>query len=436
MNIRKVLWCSIIIFLFINVLIGQSPEKMSFQAVIRDASGELVSNSSVGLKMSVLQGSVSGTLAYSETHNGMTNSNGLITLEIGGGTVVSGVYGDIDWSNGPYFLKREIDPSGGTNYVVSGTSQLLSVPYAMYANVADTVLNAPDTSSINEIQVLSISNDTIYLSGGGFVKLPSGFDGDYSSLTNKPTIPTNTSDLTNDSGFITSEVDSSTTNEIQELSVSLIGDTLYLSQSNYVIIPGLSSANPPVSDIDGNGYDTVHIGTQIWMKSNLKTTHYNDGTPIQHVTDGTTWSGLTTGARVYYDNDSTTNAPVYGALYNWYAVETGKLCPSGWHVPTNAEWTVLTTFVGTEPGNKLKEIGTSHWPSDSGATDAVGFTALPGGRRLDSGSFDLPDYGFWWSETPSNSNNSYCRFIFSGGNYVDTFSYDKRRGLSVRCLRD
>ena len=89
MNIRKVLWCSIIIFLFINVLIGQSPEKMSFQAVIRDASGELVSNSSVGLKMSVLRGSVSGTLAYSETHNGMTNSNGLITLEIGGGTAVN-----------------------------------------------------------------------------------------------------------------------------------------------------------------------------------------------------------------------------------------------------------------------------------------------------------------------------------------------------------
>jgi hypothetical protein len=89
MNIRKVLWCAIINFSFINVLIGQSPEKMSFQAVIRDASGELVSNSSVGLKMSVLQGSVSGTLAYSKAHNGMTNSNGLITLEIGGGTVVN-----------------------------------------------------------------------------------------------------------------------------------------------------------------------------------------------------------------------------------------------------------------------------------------------------------------------------------------------------------
>jgi uncharacterized protein (TIGR02145 family) len=336
MNIRKVLWCSIIIFLFINVLIGQSPEKMSFQAVIRDASGELVSNSSVELKMSVLQGSVDGMEVYSETHSEMTNENGLITLEIGGGTVVSGIYDVIDWSNGPYYLKREIDPSGGTNYVVSGTSQLLSVPYAMFANVADTVLNAPDTSTINEIQGLS---------------------------------------------------------------VSFIGDTLYLSQSNYVIIPGLSAANPPVSDIDGNGYDTLHIGTQIWLAENLKTTHYNDGTPIPNVTDDTAWSGLSIGARSYYSNDSTQYDKVYGPLYNWHAVETGKLCPTGWHVPTDAEWTVLTNYLGGD-GGKLKEVGTVHWNNSTGATDEFGFTALPGGRRLDSGAFSfIGDYGYWWSAT-------------------------------------
>jgi uncharacterized protein (TIGR02145 family) len=251
--------------------------------------------------------------------------------------VVSGVYGDIDWSNGPYFLKREIDPLGGTNYLIIGTSQFLSVPYAMFANVADTVLNTPDTSL---------------------------------------------------------------TNEIQELSVSTTGDTLYLSSGNYVIIPGISIDNPPViKDIDGNTYQTVWIGDQLWFAENLKTTHYNDGTPIPNVTDDTAWSALITGARSYYGNDSTTNAPVYGALYNWYAEENGKLCPSGWHVPTDTEWTVLTNYLGGD-GGKLKEVGTVHWNNSTGATDEFGFTALPGGRRLDSGAFSfIGDYGYWWSAT-------------------------------------
>lgn len=407
----KYLFLSISFLLIVVNGLAQSTNNMSFQAVIRDASGELVSNSSVGLKMSVLQGSVSGIEVYSETHNEMTNANGLLSLEIGGGTVVSGVYGEIDWSNGPYFLKREVDPLGGSNYVVSGTSQFLSVPYAIFASAADTVFN-----------------------------VPAGFDGDYTNLTNKPSIPTNTSDLTNDSGFLTAEIDSSTTNEIQELSVSTTKDTLFLSSGNYVLIPGISDANYPPIDFDGYLYDTVHIGTQIWFAENLKTTHYNDGTSIPNETDATAWAALSTGAMSYYNNDSTQYDPVYGALYNGYAVETNKLCPAGWHVSTDAEWTALVNFLGDESvaGGKLKEVGTAHWDSpNTGATDEVGFTALPSGRRKEDGSFtNIKLTGLWWTGTANNTDEYYYINMSTNNSNLNSASDNKRKGYAVRCLRD
>jgi hypothetical protein len=118
---------------------AQSPEKMSYQAVVRDGSNNLVTNQSVGMQISILQGSTSGTAVYVETHNPSTNANGLVSLEIGNGTIVTGDFATIDWANGPYFIKTETDPEGGSSYSISGTSQLLSVPYAFHAKSADTV---------------------------------------------------------------------------------------------------------------------------------------------------------------------------------------------------------------------------------------------------------------------------------------------------------
>ena len=118
---------------------AQAPNKMSYQAVIRNISNALVTNSTVGMRISILQTSTSGTAVYVETQTPTTNANGLATLEIGAGTVVSGTFATIDWANGPYFVKTETDPTGGTNYTISGTSQLLSVPYALYAKSAGTV---------------------------------------------------------------------------------------------------------------------------------------------------------------------------------------------------------------------------------------------------------------------------------------------------------
>ena len=126
-----------------------------------------------------------------------------------------------------------------------------------------------------------------------------------------------------------------------------------------------------VQDIDGNNYLTVTIGTQIWMAENLRTTKYNDGTAIPLVTDNTTWANLTTPAYCWYNNDAKTNGSTYGALYNWYSVNTKKLCPTGWHVPNDTEWTTLTTYLGgtAVAGGKLKETGTAHWYSPNFRSD-------------------------------------------------------------------
>ena len=155
-------------------MFAQSPNKMSYQAVIRNSSNVLVTSSAVGMRISILQTSSSGTAVYIETQTPTTNANGLASIEIGGGTVVSGNFSTIDWANGPYFVKTETDPAGGANYSIIGTSQLLSVPYALYAKSAGSVANHNDgdTSATNELQTLSIRNDTIYLTNGGFVKLP------------------------------------------------------------------------------------------------------------------------------------------------------------------------------------------------------------------------------------------------------------------------
>lgn len=157
--------------LFTVCSFSQAPEKMSYQAVIRNGSGELVKSSQVNLKISILQYTADGTVVFSETHSTTTNANGLATLEIGSGVVVSGSISSIDWADGPYFLKTETDVTGGTNYALSGTSQLLTVPYALYAKTAENFVEK-DGSVTNELQTLRISNDTIYLSDGGFVKLP------------------------------------------------------------------------------------------------------------------------------------------------------------------------------------------------------------------------------------------------------------------------
>ena len=195
-----------------------------------------------------------------------------------------------------------------------------------------------------------------------------------------------------------------------------------------------------LQDIDGNVYKTVTIGKQIWMAENLKTTKFNDGTSIPLVRENSAWKDMNSPSFCWYNNDATTNKNNYGALYNWYTVNTNKLCPSGWHVPSDAEWTTLRTYLGGDSvaGGKLKETGTTHWKSpNTGATNASGFTALPSGRRTNLGSFgDDGYYGNWWSATEVDSTNAWYYFLNFPSSIIYRGVYFKTDGLSVRCLKD
>jgi len=194
-----------------------------------------------------------------------------------------------------------------------------------------------------------------------------------------------------------------------------------------------------VSDNDGNTYNVIRIDGQVWMKENLRTTKLNDNTAIANVANATTWSSLTTPAYVWYNNE-VANKSVYGALYNWHAVSTGKLCPAGWHVPSDDEWYTLVNFLGGESpaGGKLKETGITHWTSpNTGATNESNFTALPGGwRRGDTGAYEsLTVYGYWWTSTELTSSSWFRRIWYNDDKTYRNLA-DSKYGMSVRCIKN
>ena len=166
-----------------------------------------------------------------------------------------------------------------------------------------------------------------------------------------------------------------------------------------------------VTDIDGNVYNTVTIGTQVWMKENLKVTHYNNGDEIPNIEDNAAWTGLSNGAYCNYQNDNDF-VDTYGRLYNWFAVDDGReICPTGWHIATDAEWTILSDYLGGRhiAGGKLKEAGTTHWASpNTGATNSSGFTGLPSGMRSSvDGIFGYQTEGCgFWSNTQVNATEA------------------------------
>jgi uncharacterized protein (TIGR02145 family) len=207
--------------------------------------------------------------------------------------------------------------------------------------------------------------------------------------------------------------------------------------------------NTKVADIEGNVYGVVTIGTQVWMTENLRTATLNNSTPIPNVTNNTTWSTLSTMAYSWYNNDIA-NKPVYGALYNWFTVNTGNLCPDGWHVPEESEFSALELYLGmppaqivvgwewrgTDQGTRLKS--TSGWGAGLNGTNTTGFAALPGGYRyaVDGTFNNYADLAYWWSATEVNAETAWYRRmdgnqtgIYKGGVY-------KIGGKFVRCLKN
>jgi len=210
----------------------------------------------------------------------------------------------------------------------------------------------------------------------------------------------------------------------------------------------------PLTDYDENEYDTIHIGNQVWMAENLKVTHYADGTPIPFVEDPVEWGELERMDKAFcwYDN-SISNGDTYGALYTWAAANNGLssstanpsgvqgVCPTGWHLPSDAEWTTLTTFLDGEniAGGKMKETDTTYWQSpNAGATNESGFSALPGGvRYYPAGTFGaIGRTGSWWSATEYADYGAFARYISYGGVSIQRGGDYKEMGFSVRCIKD
>jgi len=198
-----------------------------------------------------------------------------------------------------------------------------------------------------------------------------------------------------------------------------------------------------VRDIDENFYNIIQIGNQVWMSENLKTTTYSDGTPIPMVEDYEEWASLSLPAYSWYNNDSL-NAEDYGALYNFYAVESEKLCPDGWHVPSDEDWIELESFLGVAEsgGGALKEEGISHWKTPNAqATNVSGFTARPGGYRSYNGTFNLIRIdGFWWSSSVKNWYGQTNRVVYRNLKYDEQGIFrpiaEKANGFSVRCIQN
>jgi uncharacterized protein (TIGR02145 family) len=213
-----------------------------------------------------------------------------------------------------------------------------------------------------------------------------------------------------------------------------------INGTGYGSIVEVTTIDSTITDVDNNHYRIVQIGTQVWMAENLRTIKLNDGTSIPLVTDANEWSALSTPGYCWYSNDAS-NKSTYGALYNWYSVNTGKLAPPGWHIPTDNEWNALTDFLGGPylAGGKLKETGTVHWTSpNTGATNSSGFTALPCGERTSFGVFsDFANMCYFWSATIFLADDEpwFRDLRYDSG----TFAYglfDKIHGASIRCIRD
>jgi uncharacterized protein (TIGR02145 family) len=422
------------------------PQKFSYQSILRNPGGQALSNQQVGMRLSILQGSETGTSVYVETHSTSTNASGLVTLQVGGGTVVSGNISGIDWAAGPYFIKTETDPEGGSNYSIAGSSQLLSVPYALYS-----ANGTPGPQGPQGPAGLQGETGPAGPQGATGAQGPAGPAG-----AQGPQGATGPQGLQGPAGTFPNG--------------SNPGDLYYWNGTAWMLLPigtqgqyltvqngmpawtTLQSGSNSVTDIDGNTYQTVTIGNQVWMKENLKTSKYRNGDVIAEVSDSAQWAaiwnnGNPTGqaAWCYYNNDAANNT-TYGKLYNWYVVADPRgLCPAGWHVPTAGEWNILETFLGGNnlAGGKMKsmgtiEAGTGFWYSPNiGATNSSGYSGLPGGCRNKGGSFSIFGYeGYWWGSNellPTTAGG--FNLIFDGGNSLK-YASAKSWGLSVRCLRD
>lgn len=480
--------------LYLLPSMAQSPEKISYQAVIRNSNDQLITNTQIKVRVSILKNSVDGSKIYRENHFPITNSNGLISIEVGTGEIINGNFSTIDWSNDVYFIKTEIDPNGGTNYTINGVSQLLSVPYALHAKTAeaitgeitetDPVFTEWDKStgiSITESQISDMGTyieteiDPVFSSWdksegilitesqvsdlGNYIEsevdpLFSSWDKDYNDLTNKPT---NLSHFNNDAGYILTESQNLSDvltqgNNANNNKITNLGDPIDAKDAvtkEYVDallerIEALESFSFTFMDPrDGNVYKIVRIGSQVWMAENLKYL------PEVSAANSLPSMGIRYYVYGYIGTDveeakATENYNTYGAMYNWNAAIGA--CPPGWHLPSDNEWKMLESFIGLpqdqldltgergiKEGGKLKEKGILHWQAPNVyANDEYGFCALPGGFSATGG---IKQIACWWTST-DDTEISFTRRLAYSHSRIIRYTAHKGSSFNVRCVRD
>ncbi len=368
-----------------------------------------------------------------------TTSSSKTSDGTGTGTFTSSITGLTPGTT--YFVRAYATNSEGTSY--GNEVSFSTIPISLASVRTDFVYSITLT--------MAIVNGYIEDNGGGTIAA----SGVCWSTSQNPTIADNkTTDNDDSLGNILSYLTDLTANTkyyVRAFATNSVG-TAYGNQLNFttasifsaiIFNPGLTYNT--ISDNDGNTYKTIQIGTQTLMAENLKTTKLNDGTPIPLVTEDQNWTALSTLGYCWYNNETNyTNG--YGALYNWYAVNTGKLCPTGWHVPSDNEWTVFVDFLGgMDVANaKIRETGTTHWQSESSdATNISGFTALPGGCRFWNGQFANSGISIYlWSSTEyfQSGGLSLDWFYLNYGNATLSSSgrgnNNANSGLSIRCLKD
>jgi len=345
------------------------------------------------------------------------------------------------------------DPTSWSWNFGDGSTSTLQNPSYTYNTTGSYTVSLTATSATDSYTETKTDYITVSTGGGGGTNAPvAAFTANKTSITEGESIQftdqsTNTpTSWSWDFGDSTStqQNPSHTYNTAGSYTVSLTATNAIGSgtetKTGYITVSAGGAVTGIVVDIDSNVYNTVEIGTQWWMAEDLAATYFDNGTPIALETDDSTWANLTTSGYCWYNNDEGTYKDPYGALYNWYAVAAGNLCPTGWHVPTDAEWTTLTDYLGGESvaGGAMKETGTTYWATpNTSATNSSGFTALPAGFRDTDGTFlNLGSVVYFWSATQDNTTDAWTRTQHYNNGTVGRSSGSKTFGFSVRCVKD
>lgn len=344
--------------------------------------------------------------------------------------------------NTTYFVRSFAINSQGVSYGNEVSFKTLSG----LIELTHTIVSSINTTTANV-------NATISADGGDSITY-SGFCwntvGNPTTSISSLKVYSNNAGLGKFSAFLT-RLKTNTTYFIRPFAANSIG-IVYGNEIEFKTLSELEK----VSDIEGNIYNCITIGTQVWMVENLKTTKYNDGTPIPYISDKSVWANLSTPGFCWYNNNLSSNKDVYGGLYNWYTVKTNKLAPIGWHIPSNDEWATLERYLienycnydGSPSGNKLaKSIATSVGWEKSTSEGAIGnnftqnnssgFTGVPGGfRDIDGEYYNVSRTAFWWCSTEINSNGASARRLSYEFSAIYNSGNIKQCGLSVRCIKD